>query len=140
MKQWLCVLVVCGCGLTVAQSAELRQTSSLVALEGDSVHFQEPGSPVALGLGGPAMALIGGDGVRVLSASWGEIQGGCLVPETGDFASLLTFVRGAAIRVQAAHEKGVLLRAFSLLILMMLLGLTAAICLEPEQGRSLEAR
>lgn len=86
------------------------------------------------------MTLIGLGDENTLSAGWGELQGGCLVPETGAFASLLSFVRGAAIRAQAAHEKEALLRMFSLLILMMLLGLTAAICLEPAQRHTLEPR
>jgi hypothetical protein len=86
------------------------------------------------------MTLLGWDEENTFSAGWGELQGGCLVPETGAFASLLSFVRGAAIRAQTAHEKEALLRMFSLLILMMLLGLTAVICLEPAQGRCLEPR
>jgi len=139
MKQWICALAVCGCGLLGAQASELRQTTSR-AMEDALGHFQEAGTPIAVGLGGAAMTLIGWDEEKTVSAGWSDLQDGCLVPETGAFASLLSFVRGAAIRAQTAHEKEALLRMFSLLILIMLLGVTAAICLEPTQGRRLEFR
>jgi hypothetical protein len=140
MKQWLCVLAACGCGLMAAQSAELRQTPISPALDDASAHLREAETPVSIGLAGPAMALVGLNAPTIFSVSWSELQGGCLVPETGAFAGLLSFVRGAAIRARADHEKEALLRMTSLLILMLLLGLTAAICVEPEQRRILEPR